>query len=87
MKDLLGLRPSHLEVAATYAHFAYEKRQDPITATKNVRIMKGFYPEAQIAVGISRVKRLLFEPTGEELEEMKEEHEPWEHASMRDMET
>lgn len=86
LRALLDLRPSLLEVAATYAYFAFERHQDPITAMKNVRMMKGFYPEARISVGISRAKQFLFEPTDSELEEMKIEHEPWERASLSDLE-
>jgi len=86
MKELFEpIKPSILEVAATYAYFAYVKHQDPITATKNVRRIKGFYPESQIAIGISRAKQFLFKPTEKELEEMKKEHEPLERASLQDM--
>lgn len=87
LKELLEPKPGLLEVAATYAYFAYSQRQDPTTATKNVRTMKGFYPEAQISIGISRAKQLLFKPSEKELEEMKKEHELWERASLHDLET
>jgi hypothetical protein len=86
LKELFGLRPGLLEVAATYAYFAYERCQDPATAMKNVRTMKGFYPEAQIAIGISRAKQFLYKPTEKELESMRKEHDAWERASLHDSE-
>jgi len=87
LKELTDLKPALLEVAATYAYYAFGQHQDPITATKNVRTMKGFYPEAQIAIGISRAKQLLFKPTEKQLEEMKKEHAALERASLHDLET
>ena len=81
LKESIELKPSQLEVAATYAYFAYGLHQDPITATSNVRRMKGFYPEVQIALGISGAKQFLFNPTKEELDQMKKEAEHWEKAS------
>ena len=78
------LKPSQLEVAATYAYFAYEKGDDAITSTARVREMKGFYPEAQIALGISRAKQLFFKPTKADLESLKAEAAPWEIASETD---
>lgn len=85
LKELFDFKPGLLEVAATYAYFAYGRKQDPLTAIKNVRIIKGFYPEAQISVGISRAKQLLFKPTEKQLDEMKKEHDAWERASLHDL--
>jgi hypothetical protein len=85
LRELTGLKPSLLEVAATYAYFAFEQGRDPLTATKGVRAMKGFYPEAQIALGISHAKRFLFEPTEADIEDMKREHEALERASLHDL--
>ncbi len=85
-KELFGeLKPSTLEVAATYSFFAFGQKQDPLTAQKNVKKMKPFYSEAQIAVGVSKAKEFLFVPTEKELAEMKEEFRPWQEASAHDM--
>jgi uncharacterized protein YwgA len=85
-KKLFGeLKPSTLEVAATYSFFAFGEKQDPLTAQKNVKKMKPFYSEAQIAVGVSKAKEFLFVPTEKELAEMKEEFRPWQEASTHDM--
>lgn len=78
-------RPSILEVAATYAYFAFEQEQDPITALQNVKRMKSFYSEAQIAVGVSKAKEFLFRPSAKELAEMKKEAKPWQDASLKSM--
>jgi len=79
--EMVELKPSQLEVAATYAYFAFERGQDVATATINVRSMKGFYPETQIALGVSRAKQLLYVPSRRELEQLRKEAEPWEMAS------
>lgn len=82
--DVMELRPAQLEVAATYAYFAFERRLDAVSSTAHVRRMKGFYPEAQIALGISRAKQLLFRPTADQIASMKEEDGMWESASDSD---
>jgi uncharacterized protein YwgA len=79
------LTPGVLEVASTYAYFAFEKKQSPKEALQNVREIKGFYPEEQIALGISKAKQFLYEPTKQELEEMKKESGAWEIASIADI--
>jgi uncharacterized protein YwgA len=72
--------PGILEVAATYAYFAYEKKEPALEALKMVRELKGSYPEAEIALGISKAKQFLYQPTKKELEEMKKEFQDWESA-------
>ncbi|MFH1751847.1 MAG: hypothetical protein ABH821_02820 [archaeon] len=76
------LKPSLLEIAATYAYFAFKLNQDPITATKNLKNLKPFYSEPLIAVGASKAKELLFKPTEKELSEMLAEFKPWQEASL-----
>jgi len=80
-----GLKPGILEVAATYSYFAFERHQDVMTALQNVKRMKSFYSEAQIAVGVSKAKEFLFQPSEKELAEMKEESRAWQDASLKDM--
>jgi|SRR3989338_6964809 len=80
-----GLKPGILEVAATYSLFAFDQKQDAITALKNVKRMKSFYSEAQIAVGISKAKEFLFRPSEKEISELKEELRPWQEASAESM--
>ena len=72
---------SILEVAATYALFAYKYRFDPVSATKRVKEMKKFYSEKQLALGMSKAKQFLYKPTKEELGEIKKEHKVWQEAS------
>lgn len=81
---IVELTPGQLEVAARYAFFAFERHQDVATAIANVRGIKGFYPESQNALGISRAKQLLYEPKTDELEQLRKEAEPWELASDSD---
>ncbi len=82
-----SLAVSLLEVAATYAYFAYDAQPklDPSAATKKVKEMKNFYTETQIAIGISKAKELLYNPTEKEIIEMKKEHELWQDASTKTM--
>ncbi|MCX6804145.1 MAG: hypothetical protein NTY48_06300 [Candidatus Diapherotrites archaeon] len=76
------LTPGILEVAATYAYFAFEKKEPAIEALRKVRETKGFYPEAQISQGVSKAKQFLYEPTKKELDEMKKEFKMWENAGI-----
>jgi len=85
-KELFSeLKPSILEVAATYSYFAFGQNQDVITALQNVKRMKSFYSEAQIAVGVSKAKEFLFRPSKKELTDLKEELRPWQEASAKSM--
>lgn len=85
-RELFGeFKPSTLEVAATYSFFAFDQKQDPLTALRNVKRMKPFYSEAQIAIGVSKAKEFLFRPSEKELAEMKEEAKAWQDASLKAM--
>ncbi|MFA4856055.1 MAG: hypothetical protein WC634_05750 [archaeon] len=85
-KELFGeFKPSTLEVAATYSFFAFAQKQDPLTALRNVKRMKSFYSEAQIAIGVSKAKEFLFRPSEKELADLKEELKPWQEASAKSM--
>jgi len=85
-KELFGeFKPSTLEIAATYSFFAFGEKQDALTALKNVKRMKSFYSEAQIAVGVSKAKEFLFKPNEKELAGLKEELRPWQEASAKSM--
>ena len=80
-KDIFGeLKPSILEVASTYAYFAYKQKQNPLDATKHVKEMKNFCTETQIALGVSKTKQFLYQPTKQEINEMKKEHAAWENT-------
>ena len=81
LKELFGLKPGLLEVASTYAYFAFEKREPPLSALKNVRRLKPF-SESQIALGVSKAKEYLYAPTEKEIAEMKKEFSAWEGAAL-----
>ncbi|MBI5037001.1 hypothetical protein HZC09_06705 [Candidatus Micrarchaeota archaeon] len=85
LKEIFNSKSALLEIAATYAYFAYGQKQDPITAQKNVKIMKPFFSETQLAVGINKAKELLYRPTPEELEILCKELAPWQAAAEEDM--
>jgi len=76
-------QPSILEIAATYAHFAYKEKQDPLTAKKNTKTMKQFYTETQLTIGINKAKQFLYQPTPQEQKEILNEFQPWQNATTK----
>ncbi len=77
-----GGRVGELCAAAAYAFFAFYEKQDPITALKSVKKLKPFYSETQIAIGVSKAKEFLFQPTEKDLSELKKELSPWQEAAL-----
>lgn len=73
------------EIAATYAFFAFHEGHDPITALKNVKKLKPLYSETQIAIGISKAKEFLFQPSEKDLSELKKELSAWQSAAISSM--
>lgn len=84
LKELFGLTPSLLEVGATYAYFSQEQKLNPIEATKRTKEVKKSVSETKIAVGISKVKEFLFQPTSQDIDSLRKELEPWQNASAAD---
>lgn len=79
-----GLNPTMLEIMATYAYLIKELNNDEKEAIMNLKKLKSFYSEANIAIGVSRAKQLINKLTDEEIEEMKAEFAGFEEASLRD---
>ncbi|MFZ1127666.1 MAG: hypothetical protein WAN78_05480 [Methanoregula sp.] len=79
---IFGLRPVPLEVGATYGYYALRQGSDPLEAVRQVKRLKPFYSEAQIALGVSKAKQFLFTPTEKDLEALKEETGIWQRASL-----
>jgi uncharacterized protein YwgA len=86
LDSIFGLKPVLLEVGATYGYFSLKEGCNPLEALTRVKRLKPFYSEAQIAVGISKAKEFLFEPTARDLKELKKETNIWQRASLRSME-
>ena len=84
---IFGLRPVPLEVGATYGYYALRQKSDPLEASRQVKRLKPFYSEAQIALGISKAKQFLYKPTPKDLEELKKETGIWQRASLKSLET
>lgn len=60
-KKIMGdLKPSFLEIAATYVFLIKDRGLSSIDATKELKLRKPFYTEAEFAVGISRAKQLFY---------------------------
>ncbi len=76
------MKPSILEIAATFAYFAYGKKMPVREATMLIKKMKPFYSESEFAIGINRAKELLFVPTEADMKLMKEEYMLWEPAML-----
>jgi hypothetical protein len=83
---IFGLRPVPLEVGATYGYYSLRQKCDPLDASRQVKRLKPFYSEAQIALGISKAKEFLFRPTQRDLEELKKETGIWQRASLKSLE-
>jgi hypothetical protein len=83
---IFGLKPILLEVGATYGYFAIRRECDPFEALRQVKRLKPFYSETQIALGISKAKEFLFQPTKEDLENLKKETGIWQRASIQSLE-
>lgn len=84
---IFGLKPVSLEVGATYGYYALRQNSDPLEASRRVKRLKPFYSEAQIALGISKAKEFLFQPTPEDLEELRRETDIWQRASLKTWES
>ncbi|MBI3587777.1 hypothetical protein HY095_01140 [Candidatus Micrarchaeota archaeon] len=85
-KELFGTNASLLEAASTYAYFVSLEGSSPIDAIGKVKGLKPFISEANIAVGISKVKQFLYPPSEEEIKGMKVEFSDWERAAAYDLE-
>lgn len=83
---IFGLKPVPLEVGATYGYYVMRQNSDPLEASRQVRRLKPFYSEAQIALGISKAKQFLYKPTPKDLEELKKETGIWQRASLKSLE-
>jgi hypothetical protein len=83
---IFGLKPVPLEVGATYGYYAMRQNSDPLEALRQVKRLKPFYSEAQIALGISKAKEFLFKPTQKDLENLKKETGIWQRASLKSLE-
>lgn len=86
LKKIFGLKPVPLEVGATYGYYVLRQNCDPLEALRQVKRLKPFYSEAQIAIGISKAKEFLFRPTEKDLEELKKETGIWQRASLKSLE-
>ena len=83
---IFGLKPVPLEIGATYGYYAIRQNCDPLEALRQVKRLKPFYSEAQVALGISKAKEFLFRPTPGDLEELKKETGIWQRASLKTLE-
>jgi len=82
LNDIFKLKPVLLEIGSTYGYFIKHSQCSPSEAIKLVKRLKPFYSESDIAIGISKAKEFLFEPTTEDLNELRRETEAWQRASL-----
>ena len=83
---IFGLRPVPLEVGATYGYYTLRQNSDPLEALRQVKRLKPFYSEAQIALGISKAKEFFSVPSQKDLEELRKETGIWQRASLKTLE-
>ncbi len=72
-----------LEIASTYLFLVKRQNKNNKQAIIELKKLKPFYSDSQIAVGVSKSK-LLFPPSEKEIKEMKEEFKAWEEAALED---
>ena len=82
LKKIFKMKPIFLEIGSTYGYFIKYSHCDPSEAVKLLKRLKPFYSEADIAVGVSKAKEFLFEPTEEDFKQLKKETEAWQRASL-----
>lgn len=68
-KEITEMDPKYLELMATYVFL--EKEYTEIEARIKLKQIKSFYSDHLIAIGISKTKELFYNPTKEEIREMK----------------
>lgn len=85
LKDLFGTRSSLLEIGSTYGFMTNYTHLSPSEAYMRVKRMKFFYTNSQIAIGISKAKQYLFEPSAEDMDILKRETDPWKRVSLSSM--
>jgi len=78
-----GLKPTLLEIMATYSFLTQKRNKNAKEAIIELKQLKPFFSETDVAVGVSRSK-ILFPPTQAEVENMKNEFRAWENASDAD---
>jgi uncharacterized protein YwgA len=78
-----GLDSKMLEIISTYLFLERKLNKDYKNALIELKKLKPFYSDIQIAVGVSRSK-LLFPIKKSDLESMKAEFKDWEEASDSD---
>jgi len=83
---IFSLKPVPLEVGATYGFYTLRYLSSPLEALRQVKELKPFYSEAQIALGVSKAKEFLYTPTPKDLEELKKETGVWQRASLKSLE-
>ena len=80
---IFGLKPVPLEVGATYGYYTLRQNSDPLEALRQVKRLKPFYSEAQIALGISKAKEFLSVPSQKDRDELRKETGIWQRASLK----
>lgn len=80
---IFSLKPVPLEVGATYGYYVLRQNSDPLEALLRVKLLKPFYSEAQVALGISKAKQFLFVPSENDRDEIKKETGIWQRAALR----
>ena len=82
LRTVLGFSPTILEIGATYGYFNMIEGLDPVESQRRVKRMKPFFSDAQMAIGISKAKQFLFEPTQGQMQELKKELAVWQNVAM-----
>ncbi|MEK6924277.1 MAG: hypothetical protein AABW54_03510 [Candidatus Micrarchaeota archaeon] len=80
LRELAG-KPKLLEIASTYLYLTCDLHAGEDDATRRLKELKPFFSEADVAVGVSKAKQLVFKPTAEDLAWLKKETAVWNAVS------
>ena len=83
LKDLFGTSANLLEIGATYSFFNIEIGYDHVNSLNELKRIKPFFSGPQLSLGISKVKEFLFEPSDQEVANMKNEFSAWQDAAFK----
>jgi hypothetical protein len=82
LEGLFHKSPSILEIGATYGYLVTCINYTPINAYIEVKRHKKQFSGKKIAIGVSKAKEFLFEPSEDDINDLVQETESWQNAGL-----
>jgi hypothetical protein len=83
LRDSIEIKPNQLEVAAAYRFLTAKQHLASDQAVVELKRTKPFISERDVAIGISRCKRLFPEITDADIDSLRDEMRPWDAETDR----